>query len=1004
MRWIIEKPVFSAILFFSILLLGFYSIKNTPIELVPEEKLPQLSVTDSWYGASPEMILQKTALPIEEEIMSVKSVKKVKTTCQENQLRMDVEFCRGTNMEFAYLAVKERINRIRDKLPPQARWVNVAPYVPKEFKKKPFLSVGIFSKASLQTVRNIAEREFLPALKSVRGVEHVELWGGAEPEVKISIDPNKMKLYGINIYEVYSQLGNNFYTLPSISIHRTGGEVSLALSHSAAAPSEIEKIRLKNGKISLRDIGKVFLSNKEIREEKRYQGMPVVVLDVYKEKGESSLHLSKILKGKVEAVEGRLGGKVKTKILEDESKELRERLTRLIKLSVLILFVIFAILLIIMRDIKASLLVFSSVFFSVFAAFTLLYILKIPVNLLTLSGFALGFGMFVDNAVVVFENIFRLRERGMEKIEAAVEGSKGVILPVLASTLTTIIVFFSFAYFQGRLRIYYLPLAYTIALALISSVFVAFTLVPSLSSRIEFHGLKQRRLNKGKFYPFIFKYSLFVLIPVTLFFIFSYRTFIKEVSFGRFFSWYQRQRLDVWVSLPPGATFQDTKKTILQFEKLALSKPYQKDVGTRIRENSADMEIKFPPKIEFSAYPYILKQELIQLATNMAGIGVGVWGFDPEGYYYSPSAGSFLPYSIEIKGYDFWKLKRLAEALKRSLLLHRRIQDVEILTQSSFFWGGKRKYYSLEFNFDAIRKYGINPRRLIYLLNSLLRSRGLPSRIKIGGREMDVEIRPKMEEPELGSLLSMEFKSFKGVSFRLKDVLKLGEKYTKGGIERQNQEYVAYVRWDYLGSYKKGEKVKEAIFKNLALPPGFKKNLEAQRWMMTEKEKGQLKFAAIISLILIFLILSILYESIAQPFIVMLSIPLALIGVFLTFVVADFPFDSTAYIGVILLFGIVVNNAIILVDHTNSYLRKGYSIVEAAEMGARERIRPIAMTSLTTVLGMLPLVIFHRGGQADIWTTLALCTVGGLTASALLVPVIIPIFYELTYKSRSFFR
>ena len=169
-------------------------------------------------------------------------------------------------------------------------------------------------------------------------------------------------------------------------------------------------------------------------------------------------------------------------------------------------------------------------------------------------------------------------------------------------------------------------------------------------------------------------------------------------------------------------------------------------------------------------------------------------------------------------------------------------------------------------------------------------------------------------------------------------------------------------------------------------------------------EKGQLKLAAIISLILIFLILSILYESIAQPFIVMLSIPLALIGVFLTFVVADFPFDSTAYIGVILLFGIVVNNAIILVDHTNSYLRKGYSIVEAAEMGARERIRPIAMTSLTTVLGMLPLVIFHRGGQADIWTTLALCTVGGLTASALLVPVIIPIFYELTYKSRSFFR
>jgi len=1008
LRWVIEKPVLSGMIFVSILILGIYSIKNTPVELVPEEKLPSLAVTDFWYGASPDMILEKLALPIEEQISGIKGVEKIKTSCMENQLKMDVEFSRGTNMEFAYLLIKERLNRIKKNIPPDARLsLEVKPFVPKEFEKKPFLSVAIFSRLPLQSIRNIAEKEFLPRLKGIYGVSNVELWGGAEPEVKVILDPHKMKLYGVGIYHVYSAISQNFYTISSISMRRTGGEVSLSLSSAASSTADIENIVIQlpgKTEVKLKELGKIFLSSKDIREEKRYQGMPVVVLDIFKEKGASSLHLASKLKERIAHIEKLLGGTVHTKIIEDESKELRKRLTKLIRLSILILFIIFTILLIVFRDFKPSFLVFSSVIFSVFASFTVIYILNIPVNLLTLSGFALGFGMFVDNAVVVFENIMRLREGGVEKLEASIRGAQEVILPVIASTATTIIVFFSFAYFQGRLRIYYLPLAYTITIALASSVIVAFTLIPSIAARIKFRVRKKEKKGREAFFRFAVRYPMFVIIPVVVVFLLSSKLFYKNVSFGRFFSWYQKQRLAVWVELPAGSTFEDTRRTILQFEKLALSKPYKKEVKTEIYGNFARMSIEFPPEIEFSAFPYMLKQELIQLATNMAGIGIGVWGFDPQGYYYSPSTGGFLPYSIVLKGYDFERLKRIAEGLKNSLLMHRRIEEVKIVFQRRYYFGSERKYYSMEIDFKALRQYGINPRSFLYEIGTILRSRGIFQRIKIGQREMDLEVRPDVKEPELNDLMKMEFISPEGIPYRISSVVNLKERTAKGGIDREDQEYLAVVQWDYLGSYKKGEALKKAIFKNLTLPPGFTKDLEVPSWWMKGEELKQLRFAIIISLILIFILLSMLYESLIQPFVVMTAIPLALIGVFLGFAISDFPFDSTAYIGLILLFGIVVNNAIILVDHTNNYLKRGFSPDEAAVRGAMERVRPIFITSATTVLGMLPLVFLHRGAQTDIWTTLALCTVGGLTASALFVPVVIPVFYNLSFKFRKLFR
>ena len=364
-----------------------------------------------------------------------------------------------------------------------------------------------------------------------------------------------------------------------------------------------------------------------------------------------------------------------------------------------------------------------------------------------------------------------------------------------------------------------------------------------------------------------------------------------------------------------------------------------------------------------------------------------------------------MPYSIQIKGYDFQRLLKFSNDLKKSLLLHRRISEVSIQTDKGYSWGSGGKYFSLRPDFAALRRYGLDPAFLLQLISTVIAPGGGVARLRIGDREYEAEIRMKESEGiELRELLDREFASAAGLPFRLRDVVTVEERQVKGGILRENQEYVAFVRWDYLGSNKAGERVYKAVYKNLELPPGFSKSEEEQRWMMKEEEQRQLNWALALSLFLVFLIIAILYESLLQTLLIMLSIPLALIGVFFAFVIADFPFDSTAYVGVILLFGVVVNNAIILVDHINFYARQGMPVRQAVATAAFERIRPIFLTSATGVLGALPLVLFRQGEQTDIWSALALCMVGGLTASALLVPIVIPVFYDLLERLRLYAR
>ncbi|NIM58395.1 MAG: MMPL family transporter [Candidatus Aminicenantes bacterium] len=1000
MKIFVERPIATAMIFVVFFFLGIYSFLNIPFELAPKEEYPQLTIETIWSDVPPEIIQTQITSPLEEVASMIKGVTKINSTSRIGRSRITLEFDPKTNMEFATLALREEIARIKDDLPYGSRPPQVIPYVPEDFRTEDFLKYSISGDYSLHKLREHVKDKIEFGIGSIKGVAGVEVRGGADPEIKVILDRERLKALNISPYQIYYALVRANQTFPVGKIKRGSQEYTFKISNSIRGTMELGEIIIAysgENPIKLKDVAQAVPSYGEIYYIFRINGQPTIDLTVLKEPATSTLKVARRVKAKLEAVKKELPQDLVFRVVNDESEKIERDLNHLYLLVGIILSVIFISIFLILRNFKPSLLILSSIAFSVLITFNLIYFLKITLNTLTLGGLALGFGLFVDNSIVVFENVLRYREKGFSPIQSAIKGSKEVLLPVLAATLTTMSVFFSFAYFQGRLKIYYLPLAIVISSALAASLLVSFSLIPALSPKLLKKGRKERkeriRSTYEKSLKFFLRHPVEIIIIIVLLFVGSYKWFKKEVTMGYFFPWFSEQVLRVSIQTPPGTPIERTDAIVRKFEDKVLEGDYEKKMEARVYQEYGWLLITFPPHIEYSSRPYVLKEELIQLATNFAGISVYVSGFDPQ--YYSSSYGTFTFYDSRIKfyGYNMKKLREITSALERTLKANPRIKEV-ITVSSRWGWRLETFSYVLKINKEALRKYDINLPYLYYHLGSLIRGRISRQQIKIGGKEMDLSIKfREAEEMDLKSLQDSLIRTQGGEYLRLADISTLEERPVAGSIDRENQQFQQTIMWEFRGPTKAAKKYKESVFAKLALPPGFSATLE-ETWAWTEEEKGQIKFAIIFSLIIIYMILASLYESLIHPFFILLAVPLALIGVFVAFVIADFPFDSSAYIGVILLGGIVVNNSILLVDHINLRRRQGLPLLEAVLTGARERVRPIFLTTVTTVLGMFPMVFLQaEEGKRQIWSSLALSAVGGLISSTIFILIVIPIFY-----------
>jgi len=1004
MKLFIDRPVATAMVFLALLATGVYSFLNTPIELKPKETFPQLNIITSWPGVPPEVIQIQVTAPLEEACATVKGITKMTSSSQIGRSQITLDFDPKTDMEFATLALREELTKARSLLPARIR-PYVEPYVPEDFRVRPFLEYSVSGDYGLQELQELVKEKLEIGLGSVRGVSGVEVAGGSEPEIRVVLDEDRIKAYGLHPYTVNAAIGARLGTYPTGRVRRGNQEFLFKFADRIDSLDELrDTIVAHSGDnpILVRDVAKVEVTYADIRAIHRINGQPTVNLTVSKERGANTLRVAADVKRKLEAVKRELPPDLVFKAGDDESVEIRKNLNDLYLLAGLITAIVFVMVFIVLRRVKPSLLILSSIAFSIVITFNLIYAFKISLNMLTLGALALGFGMFVDNSIVVFENILRLTEEGMEPREAAIRGPGEVFTAVLASTLTTMAVFFSFPFFQGKLKIYYLPLAIVIASAMAASLLVSFTLVPALSPRL----LEKRRKSAAggqdkrsprfeKALGFLIHHPVEVLLVVSALLFGSYKWFRAEVTMGRWYPWYSKEYLYVRVGMPPGTDIARTDETIRAFEEKVVAQDYEKEMKVYIIPESAQAIIGFPPEIEKSYQPYALKEELIQLATQFAGIDVSVSGFDPQ--YYASSMGAGIYYSSRIKfyGYNLRKLKEITGDLEKTLRRNPRIKEVRTVSSRYGWWRGDTVEDVLKIDKAALRSYDVDPAYLYFSLQTMIQGTfGQPARIRTEGKDITVSVKyPDAATLDMRALSESLLQTRGGEYLRLGEIAAFVETPIPGSIDRENQQFQQTIMWEFRGPSKAEERYRKAVFESLHLAPGFSATLDEQ-WYVTEEEQKQINFAIAVALVIIFMILAALYESFILPFFIMLAVPLSLIGVFVAFIVAKAPFDPTAYIGVILLSGIVVNNAILLVDHINARRKQGLGLLEAVVRGTRDRARPIFMTTATTVFGMLPLLLIGaEANKRQIWSSLALCTVGGLTTSTLLMLIVVPVLY-----------
>lgn len=1036
----LRRPIATAMVYLIVLATGTFSLGRLPLELTPDVDFPKLSVDTQWPDSSPEMVELFVTSPIEAVAATITGVRKVRSTSQEGQSTVEIEFQRGTKMDFAGFELNEKLSLVREELPYGCLPPRIQKYVPREFQTDVFLSYRLIGPFDLQTLRRYAREKLRPPLLSIDGVADVRIVGGVDREIRVEMDPARMEALRISQAAVERTLRDLGLRQAAGHLVHGGQRWEIVIDDPIAAVESISQaaiIGTPRGQgvhppvrlVRLQDVASVMDASAEPFALSRINGQPAVTINIEREPGTSTIAVADAVFEKLRLLETDFPACLSLLKERDQSERMRRELRDFTSRAGFCLLVIFLVLLVFLRSLRASLVILSTIFFSVLLTLNLFYFTHLTLNLLTLAGLALGFGMLVDNSIVVLDSIERHWRNGAELSDAAQRGTSSVGLAVVASTLTTVAAFLPFLSMTGELRIYYLPFAVAVGLSLLSSLLVAFTFTPVLTVKVlarrgaretsahrkgqcaahdcraglrptssHSTGPRRKRWYRGlgrrlsgryrRFLELLVRRKWAVVFFALVLFSGSFYNFSKNVPRAQPFAWGRDTYLVVWIQMPSGSELEASDAVARSFEERLVGRPHIDKISTEVHSEWARIRITFPPEVEIGSEPLVLKEELITMATRVAGANVTIYGFGP-GFFRGGSAQPM--FYLQVLGYNYNEVKRIAEEVARTLRRNVRVRDVE--TSSSWAYGRGDLFETvLRLDRTRLNHYGLTTAEVLQTLQSYTRGTLLWQRLKVQGQEIDYRLKMRgYRDFTLHDLQRLVLRSAGNEAVRLSDVAQISERKVLAQIVREDQQYQRWISFEFRGPWEMGNRFVDNVLRNTHLPPGY--TLQRPTWFFMQKEEQrQVTVILGLAILLVFMVTAALYESLLHPFVILLTVPLALIGVFWIFFLTKTPFDRSAYIGVILLGGIVVNNAIVLVDHINRLRRLGMEWRAAVVQGSCERARPILMTTATTVFGVLPLVLFVESKQG-LWYSLALATIGGLSVSSLLVLSVGPALY-----------
>lgn len=1011
---ILNRPVTIIMFFSAMFIMGLIAFDRIPLELKPDTEYPTLIVSAYWNNVSPETIEKKVISVIESEIYTLENINKVSSNSRSSSGSITIEYKRGTDMNFAYLALNEKLFQVKKDLPEQVRnRVSIRKYVPREEmdESRELISYNIFGDISLEELGLMVENSLEKDLMSIEGVNSVEVSGIPVNELRILIDRSKAEFYGIDI--------GNFSRLYSFGNKINAGETSdggkvqfsVDIDNELKNIDQIRSMILKENNgvpVRLRDISEVIIANAERNSIRRINGKESVDISVFKEPGANAISTcNRVYEVFDDFIDKNNSSyDLKKEIKFDSTESIREELDDLRLRGVISLVVIMLVLLFFLRNVKLSVVIVLSVAVSLLTSGFILYFFDFTLNIVTLSGLVLSFGLLVDNSVVVLENIVRHFNNGMEKFKASVEGTREVVQPVLSSTLTTVVVFIPFLYMTGERRLYWIPLAVAVGVSMISSFFVSISFTPILTGL--FLTEKYRKTvgkeskNEFKGYNRALKFFIenrkVVLILTGLVFYLSYFLFDNFVDKGRRFNWNIENTVTIWISMPVGSTIDMSDKIIKDFEKRIIETGGYEKFTTNVSPRSAYVQINYNDEQYYSIAPFDMENELVSMAVNFSGPFISIRNplNQSGGYRSGGSTSKSYNSTLLLKGYDYDGLKTEAEKLEKYLSSNSRVSDVDISGTGSWWRSSDQFSFVVNIDREKLAKYNVSINDLVREIRSSTGGSG--TNVFFGGEEIEMSVKyADYKEFNVKDLFDKTVRTGSS-QFRIGDVAEIIKEPVMNDISKDDQNYTRYIRFDYNASSKQVSEFTNSVKDTYPLPVGYKFD-EQDETYMTSEEKEEMLWLILLAVVLVFMVTAALFESLLHPFVIILSVPLSLTGVFAIFYGLGELFNEDAYMGVILLEGIVVNNSIILIHHINSKRQKGFNLLQSILSGTTERVRPVLMTTITTILGVLPLII-NSDSEKNFWYSFSITTIGGLSASTFFVLTVLPVMYAFFERVR----
>jgi HAE1 family hydrophobic/amphiphilic exporter-1 len=1010
-----------------ITLLGVISLTRLPVDLMPEFEQPQLNVRTSYPGVGPLEIEELITRPMEQAVSAVPGITRVESSSSEGNSQIRLNFDWGSDLGEATDEVRTRVDRMRNRLPEDSDPPTIFKF---DSNQLPVAQIGIEGEYDPVTLREIAQNEIAPRFERVDGVAAVTVNGGVRREVHVDLSKEKITALNLSVSQVVQAIRQENQNTPLGEIYQ--GD-STFLVRSQGQFQSIEDIRnivvlTREGvPVYLRDLAEVTDTTEQRRTFLRINGRPGIQIQVQKQSGKNTVAVAELVRAEVERVNREVPG-IKMIVTQDNSVFIQRAINNVQEHAlvggVLVVLIIFAFL----RDVRSTLIVCTSIPVSVIGTFALLYFGGFTLNTMTFGGLALGIGMIVDAAIVVLENTHRHLHMGKDKMTAAIDGSEEVWSAILASTLTHIAVFVPLLFLSGSASIMFTQLSVVVMFSLAMSLFVAVTIVPVLCSRwlktpdeeaqasgvmARFYRLSERFLEgMDERYrraihvalnhrPTVIAGAAALVVAAAVLYPMVSVELMPQTDEGE---------VNINAELAVGTRIERTEEALLRLEDMVRERVpeavaimtqgggggnnWQTGGGQthrgqirlilvpRDQRTRTNEEIAFALRRELQGLPGVAVRANPSGGNNqiMRFLSGGGGGWNNNG------GGSRL--QVEIRGHDLDDARRVAQDVRKVMEDTPGLADVNIGREEG------RPEIAVRVDRPKAAMLGMSVGSVASTIQTNVAGT-TAAQFRERGNEYPVVVRLReADREEIADVGDVLLSTPTGQVVPAKNVLAVNREAGPVQIDRQNMERITRVNAETEVPLSEAVTAVQSRLPQVNVPPdfavGFGPELEEQA-----RSFAQLRLVLILAVLLVYAVMASQYESLRDPFIIMFSVPVAAIGVVLSLLVTGSSFSMQAYIGIIMLAGIVVSNAILLVDYINTLRRRdGLPLREAVELGGRTRLRPILMTSIATMLGLVPMAIgIGEGGELQ--APLARVVIGGLLTSTLITLVLVPAVYTL---------